>query len=261
MNGYFVSITNNLLEDKHYEKMGSSVWLYMWIIDKMTEISEGQGVVNYGNPVTLTLVRKNFSTMSERTYYRMVDTLRQAGYINTVKAQYGLYITVNKPKKQFNKPVSPAKKRGTQKSSPAKKCNPVLPNMADSPAKYGKSPIYKELPKAINNNITTHTEIEISDTAKIGIMYYEAIKILKLPVTNHTTIKSKIKAMEKEDELQNILNYLIFIKQNYTKWLYDYKPQINTALDIYTKRIQIRNAVQEQLVTKIKPRGRGFRVR
>lgn len=161
MNGFFVSITNNLLDDKHYERMGNAVWLYMWLIDKMTEISEGQGIVNNGHPINYAMVTENFGTMSERTYNRMIAELREAGYINTVRAKYGLYITINKAKKQFGKAVSRTAKNGGSKPKQASKIRQKVyqdpPKMAGSSAKNGGS-LYIDN-KYNNNTITSNTNV------------------------------------------------------------------------------------------------------
>ena len=52
MKGYFIEITNNLLDPKHQKAMKESVWLFMWLIDKMTSITEeGIGRVLGGKPI------------------------------------------------------------------------------------------------------------------------------------------------------------------------------------------------------------------
>jgi hypothetical protein len=193
MNGYFISITNNLLEDKHFEAMGKAVWLYMWLIDRMTDISEGQGIVNGGHPVTYAAVTKQLSSLSERSYNRMVHTLREAGYINTVQAKYGIYVTINKAKKQFNKKVqsSPAKNGVANESSYAKSGNPAMPKVANSPAKSGVA-LYKKTNTRTNTKKTnTNTAAPKSpEHEEISKLYYQAIKALSLPTLNHELRKS-----------------------------------------------------------------------
>jgi hypothetical protein len=149
LNGYFISITNNLLEGKHYEQMGQAVWLYMWLIDRMTDISEGQGIVNNGVPISYEMVHENLETLTHRTYMRMMATLRDAGYINTMQAKYGTYVTINKAKKHFGKraETTPVKKPSRAKNGTAEtktpqlrqKRQPAVPNMSSSYAKNGVS--------------------------------------------------------------------------------------------------------------------------
>lgn len=101
MKGYYIQITNHLLEPKHYLAMDSAVWLFMWLLDKMTSISEnGVGAVLGGRPIKFEEVGKTMG-ISERTYNRWVKRLQEAGYINIKKAPYGLIISVNKAQKAF----------------------------------------------------------------------------------------------------------------------------------------------------------------
>lgn len=270
MNGFFVTISNDLLEEKHYEKMGTAVWLYMWLIDKMTEISEGMGIVNGGYPVSIENVRENFTGMPERTYHRMIATLRKEGYINTSQAKYGLYITVNKPKKHFNRKVvkpavksSPAKNGLADKKStpsPAKNGNQALPKMAPSPAKNGEA-LYKD-----DNTITIQSNnTSIGDKKSpakkdphkelISKLYYDAVKALDLPIRNHNTVRSKIAEMAREKDKDRIIKYLEFISGQYKTLEWDYKPDMNEALDIYAKRAQVRNSFSRYLKTSKNQRG------
>lgn len=100
MKGYYIEVTNNLLEPKHCQIMGDSVWLFMWLLDRMTSISEqGVGKVNGGIPIRYEDV--DDLGISERTYRRWVKILKDGGYINTKRTPYGLLITVNKAKKRF----------------------------------------------------------------------------------------------------------------------------------------------------------------
>ena len=105
MKGFYIEITNNLLDPKHIEKMGSSVWLFMWLLDKMTSINEdGIGKVLGGKPVVYSEVKEDLG-ISERTYRRWTDTLREEKYITTIKAPYGLIFNVNKAKKRYARNV------------------------------------------------------------------------------------------------------------------------------------------------------------
>lgn len=265
MNGFFVSITNNLLEDKHFERMGISVWLYMWLIDRMTEISEGQGIVNHGNPITYEMVQANFSTISVRTYRRMIDTLREAGYINTMRSPYGLYITINKAKKQFGRkaiksdvpksvkqPTKRSAKSGTSLAARSAKSGTIdVPNRVKRSAKSGTS-LY------IDNNTNTNTTnntikgdkkspVKNDHKELVSKLYYEAIKAHDLPVRNHSNVKAKIAEMARDHDQQKIINYLTFIRDQYATVDWDYKPHMSEALDIFNKRQQIRNTFEQHL--------------
>jgi hypothetical protein len=104
MKGFFIEITNNLLEKKHIETMSDSVWLFMWFLDKMTIINEelGTGKVLGGKPIVYEEVEKDLG-ISVRTYRRWVKKLEKGKYIQAIRTPRGLSITVNKAKKVFKR--------------------------------------------------------------------------------------------------------------------------------------------------------------
>lgn len=159
MKGFYISIKNDLLEPKHIENMGASVWLYMWLLDKMTSVNEnGIGKTLGGQPVTYELVEKELG-LSTRTYRRWVELLRDAGYIDTLRTPYGLVITVNKAAKIF---AGRSAKSGTSPSANRlevpKVAHPDVPKSArDVPkvvkrsAKSGTSNIRQDKDNTIDN--------------------------------------------------------------------------------------------------------------
>lgn len=94
-------------------------------------------------------------------------------------------------------------------------------------------------------------EINIKDkniTAKaedtISVLYFEALKVFNVPVRNYNNVRSSIAKMKTEDSEENLIKYLTFIRDKYQSLTYDYKPEINEALDIYAKRQAIISSVQ-----------------
>lgn len=103
MKGFGIEIKNNLLDSKHVEAMGISVWLYMWMIDKMTSIGEdGVGLVLGGKPIKFNEVGEELG-IGERTYTRWVKDLSEGGYLNVKRTPYGLIFSVNKAFKHFGR--------------------------------------------------------------------------------------------------------------------------------------------------------------
>lgn len=83
--------------------MGEAVWLYLWLLDKMTSVNEnGVGKVLGNQPVTNELIAADLG-IHRNTYGKYVKRLREAGYIQTIRSPYGLIITVNKAEKIFTK--------------------------------------------------------------------------------------------------------------------------------------------------------------
>lgn len=105
--------------------------------------------------------------------------------------------------------------------------------------------------KTIDNNSVAKPRDELKE--QISKLYYDAVKALGLPVTNHNVIRVKINAMCKEDDPSRIIAYLNFVKDKYKTSTWDYKPQLNSALDIYSKRISIENSIRLS-IEKNKPR-------
>jgi len=105
MKGFYITITNNLLDPKHCLGIKESIWLFMWLIDKITSISEeGIGKVLGGKPIKFEEVRDELG-ISKNTYGRWVAKLVKNGYINIKQAPYGTIFSVNKAKKRFGRRV------------------------------------------------------------------------------------------------------------------------------------------------------------
>ncbi len=85
-----------------------------------------------------------------------------------------------------------------------------------------------------------------ADFEEIKKLYYEVVKILKIPIMNHGTLQNKIKSMSREDEPEKIKQYLVFMRDRYHKLDFEYKPAVSDALDIYRKRVQIINAIKQE---------------
>ena len=105
MKGFYIEITNNLLDPKHRQAMKESVWLFMWFLDKMTSITEeGIGQVLGGKPIKYKDVKDDLG-ISEKTYNRWISNLKKQGYINSKRTPYGCAISVNKAKKRWGKRI------------------------------------------------------------------------------------------------------------------------------------------------------------
>ena len=111
MKGFYIEITNNLLDPKHRKAMKDSVWLFMWLLDKMTSIDEdGIGKVLGGKPIKWEELGKDLG-ISERTYWRWIKILLEAKYINTKRTPFGCVITVNKAKKRWGRSAISGKEK------------------------------------------------------------------------------------------------------------------------------------------------------
>jgi hypothetical protein len=147
LKGFGIYVKNNLLDGKHIEAMGASVWLYMWLLDKMTSVNEnGVGKVLGGQPITFDMIQAELG-ISIRTYRRWVDQLRDAGYINTLRTPYGLQTTINKAEKPF--------KNRSAKNGTSKKLSDVP--KAAQPSQRDVPQIVRDVPKSVTRSAKNGT--------------------------------------------------------------------------------------------------------
>ena len=97
---FYITVSNGLLNDGHRKKMGSAVWDFLWLIDKVTKIdAKGIGWIWGGKPIKLS---EMCDGVTEDTVSINLDKLETLGYITKIRTPYGLKIGINKIKKSFN---------------------------------------------------------------------------------------------------------------------------------------------------------------
>lgn len=102
MKGFFIQVTNNLLEPKHRKMMGTSVWEFMWCLDKITKVDDKTvGWVLQGKPVNLADLVKDIGITPQKIS-KNLSKLQRMGYLILIHTPYGIKIGVNKAKKRFN---------------------------------------------------------------------------------------------------------------------------------------------------------------
>lgn len=106
MKGFFIQVTNNLLDPKHCKNIDVAVWEFMWCLDKITKIDDqGVGWVLGGKPVNIQDFADEIGR-SSRQIIRNLNRLEQFGYIRKQRTPYGIRIWVAKAKKQFKRDVT-----------------------------------------------------------------------------------------------------------------------------------------------------------
>ena len=102
MKGYYIEVTNNLLEKKHRKAMGTAVWEFMWFLDKITRIDDdGVGWVLGGKPINLDDIVAELG-IHPVNVSKNLTKLEKAGYIHIIHAPYGMSVRVAKAKKRFS---------------------------------------------------------------------------------------------------------------------------------------------------------------
>jgi len=105
MKGFFIEITNNLLDPKHRKRMGTAVWEFMWCLDKITKIDDGGlGWVYGGRPINLKEIREEIG-ITEPKISKNLNKLKDQGYLILCRTPYGLVVKVCKAKKRFAQKV------------------------------------------------------------------------------------------------------------------------------------------------------------
>ncbi|MNJ48870.1 hypothetical protein D3C77_440770 [compost metagenome] len=98
---------SGLLEHRHYKKIGSALWLFLWCISSTTKEVEKDGTVwgiVLGNkPIKISELEEEFG-VSNRTIRSWIKTLEDYDYIRVTRAPYGLIFTVRNSKKFRNRP-------------------------------------------------------------------------------------------------------------------------------------------------------------
>jgi hypothetical protein len=251
--GYNIEVKNNLLEPKHIQNMGAAVWLYMWLLDKITSINEnGVGKVLGNRAITHDEVYDEIG-VDRRTYQRWVKRLRDYGYINTLRTPHGLVITINKATKSF-------KKRSDKSvTSPAKVKRQIGTSEATKVSHQNDKNVASIIKKTIA--VDSNTNVLLQNTGDlpaaefkelVSKLYYEAIKSLDLPINNHNTLRNKINEMAQTQDRQKIINYLTFMRDQFTTLEWNYKPSVTESLHIHGKRAQIRDTFERHVKGKKK---------
>jgi hypothetical protein len=100
---YNTGLRGVLFEARHFERMGSAVWLYGWLVLRQTHQSGGVGWVLGGAPVCYREIEEE-TGFNRRTLERWMHMLRRSGYIQTEAAPGGVVIRITKAKKFAHPP-------------------------------------------------------------------------------------------------------------------------------------------------------------
>jgi hypothetical protein len=124
---------------EHCRKIGSALWEFVWCLDKITEESDGIGVVLGGAPVKIKQIANDLAR-SEHTVRRNLDRLQDGNYVNRTRTPYGFTIRVrNSYKFQiWSRRENVITGRSLPRESVQKR--PVSPsNLADLTVKNGRN--------------------------------------------------------------------------------------------------------------------------
>ncbi len=112
---YNIPVSNGILEDGHFLRMGSSVWTFLWFVDRTTKEWNGWGLVLGGKPIKTQDIADGFMC-DKRTIKRHIHILKHEFYILTKRTAYGIIVVVAKSKKRRDKNVTSGHREGTKTS-------------------------------------------------------------------------------------------------------------------------------------------------
>lgn len=96
-------LRGGLFDSGHYDRMGSAVWLYGWLVLRQTHQSGSTGFVLGGAPVRYSEIEEE-TGFNVRTLERWMSTLRRHGYVETESAPGGVIVRITKAKKHSQAP-------------------------------------------------------------------------------------------------------------------------------------------------------------
>ena len=110
MKNYYITVSTGLLEEKHIENMQvtrklSCIWIYLWLLNKMTKIDEsGLGFILGGKPMKLEDIGRDFR-YDIKTTRKIVHHLESKKYLILKRTPYGHIFMVTKAKKIFGQAI------------------------------------------------------------------------------------------------------------------------------------------------------------
>lgn len=99
-----------LFEARHYERMGSAVWLYAWLVLRQTHQIGTTGWVLGGAPIRYEEIKEE-TGFNARTLERWMRILRRHGYIETQSVPGGIVVRITKAKKHASSTANPGRFR------------------------------------------------------------------------------------------------------------------------------------------------------
>lgn len=99
-NDFNTGLRGVLFEARHYERMGSALWLYGWLVLRQTHQTGSTGWVLGGAPISYKEIEEE-TGFNIRTLERWISRLRREGYIETEPAPSGFIVRITKAKKHY----------------------------------------------------------------------------------------------------------------------------------------------------------------
>lgn len=188
---YMITVKKTLLDPKHIKAMRvsnktTSLWLYLWLLDKVTTIDEKTklGAVLGGKQLTIEYIGKDLE-IGTKTTRRMLHNLVDNGYVKLIRSKYGNRIFLTKAEKYFGVKVNMV---GFKKSAMSES-----QNLGGQGSKSGRPYIdnterqYKE-----DNELKTNQ----NEFTKIRQYYMQCFKVKRCDATEARQKKFKLRSKD-----------------------------------------------------------------
>jgi DNA-binding MarR family transcriptional regulator len=156
-----------LLDAGHYDRMGSALWLYSWLVLRQTHQTGSIGWVLGGAPVSYREIEEE-TGFNRRTLEGWLRRLRREGYIETQAAPTGVVIRITKAKKYSQTARRIADRLRQAAERPTPNCVPTATqNASNQPfaARIGSSSLVGIKEKEKGHNIHRNLHKEIHNTS------------------------------------------------------------------------------------------------
>lgn len=201
---YFVNVSNGLLDEEHQIKIAEGLWMYFWLLDKVTKIDdEGNGIVLGGKPIKLEEIN---IVAHLRTKRRAVHLLVKGGYVITKRTPYGQIFKVTKSKKLYGAKVGENKQRElpqigrSEKERTTTNREVCKVERVDKNGRLDRTNMSTHPPRDRTNMSTVIKTIQYDNTIDIYKHYQEKInKGSKLLDKAKDKIKARLKVYSLED--------------------------------------------------------------
>jgi len=145
----YVGLRAGIIHEKHYQKMGMSIWLFMWCVMRQTGQDENRGFVDYGSLFTYARISAE-TGFKEQTVRKWMRVLVSEGYVRLEHEHSGIRIWLLKPKKEKRKSSGKAVEKQDflrPETAPrvSRSGNPPRPNL-DTPPVQIRTPKTEQLP-------------------------------------------------------------------------------------------------------------------
>jgi DNA-binding transcriptional regulator YhcF (GntR family) len=94
------TIWSGLLSPEHYRRMGSAIWVFLALVDKITFEEDGRGYVYRGGPIPSSRIAQQLGITVRHTQ-KALHKLHQHGYIEMKRTRHGFSIVVLRSKKRW----------------------------------------------------------------------------------------------------------------------------------------------------------------